>query len=65
MIEPLLPYADAVEIYLKGRAMPSFYVVDLGAIRFVLGLTGYTEQRLTDAGGFSLSASGMDPPPPR
>lgn len=63
LIEPLLPYADAVEIYLKGRAMPSFYVVDLGAIRFVLGLTGYTEQRLTDAGGFSLSASGMEPPP--
>ncbi len=63
LIEPLLPYADKVDVYLKGRAMPSFYVVDLGALRFVLGLTGYTEQRLTDAGGFSLSAAGLEPVP--
>ncbi len=27
LIAPLLPFADTVEIYLKGRALPSFYVV--------------------------------------
>lgn len=46
-IEPLLPYADEVEVYLKGRAQPSFYAVRLGPVTFVLGLTGWTSQRFT------------------
>lgn len=63
LIEPLLPYADRVDIYLKGRAMPSFYAVRLPGATFVLGLTGYTDQSFTGEGGFSLLSSTEDPVP--
>lgn len=54
LIEPLLPFADSVEIYLKGRALPSFYVVNMPGVSFTLGLTGWTEQRWTGSGSFDL-----------
>lgn len=59
LIEPLLPYADRVEIYLKGRAMPSFYAVRLPGYTFVLGLSGWTANALTTGSGFAA------PPPVR
>lgn len=59
LIEPLLPYADRVEIYLKGRAMPSFYAVRVPGYTFVLGLSGWTANSLTTGGGFAA------PPPVR
>ena len=37
MIEPLLPFATSVDIYLKGRGLPSFYAVKLPDLTFVLG----------------------------
>lgn len=43
LIEPLLPFADRVGIYLKGRARPSFYAVRLPGMTFTLGLTGWSE----------------------
>jgi hypothetical protein len=58
LIEPLLPYADKVEIYLKGRALPSFYAVKLPGLTFLLGLSGWTAQRWTGTGSFDLLASG-------
>lgn len=54
LIEPLLPYADSATVYLKGRALPSFYAVKIGSLTFVLGLTGWTAQRFTDSGSFDL-----------
>lgn len=54
LLEPLLPYADAVEIYLKGRALPSFYAVRLPGITFLLGLSGWTAQQWTGIGSFDL-----------
>jgi hypothetical protein len=57
LIEPLLPYADEVEIYLKGRALPSFYAVELPGLTFVLGLSGWTSQRWTGSGSFDLLVS--------
>ena len=54
LIEPLLPFATSVDIYLKGRGLPSFYVVKLPDLTFVLGLSGWTEQRWTDTGSFDL-----------
>jgi hypothetical protein len=45
LIEPLLPFADSVDILLKGRALPSFYAVRLPGVTFVLGLTGWPESR--------------------
>jgi hypothetical protein len=43
-----------VDIYLKGRGLPSFYAVKLPDMTFVLGLSGWTEQRWTDTGSFDL-----------
>lgn len=55
LIEPLLPYATSVDIHLKGRAQPSFYVVHLQpGVRFVLGLSGWSRQ------GFSASRGAVD-----
>jgi hypothetical protein len=57
LLEPLLPYADAVDVYLKGRALPYFFVVHLpGGVRFVLGLSGWTANSWT-GGGFDLLTS--------
>jgi hypothetical protein len=54
LLEPLLPYAERVEVYLKGRALPSFYVVQLPGVSFVLGLSGWTAQRWTSSASFDL-----------
>jgi hypothetical protein len=54
LIEGLLPFADSVQIYLKGRALPSFYAVQLAGMTFVLGLSGFSEASFTDTGGFDL-----------
>jgi hypothetical protein len=56
LLEPLLPYADSVEVYLKGRALPSFYAVRLPGITFLLGLSGWTANQWTGTGGFDLLA---------
>jgi len=54
-IEPLLPFASAVRVYLKGRALPSFYAVDLQpGVTFVLGLSGWTGNAWTRTGGFDM-----------
>lgn len=54
LIEPLLPFAERVDIYLKGRALPSFYAVKLPGMTFVLGLSGWTANRWTGSSGFDL-----------
>ena len=54
LIEPLLPFSTGVDIYLKGRGLPSFYAVKLPDLTFVLGLSGWTEQNWTGAGSFDL-----------
>ena len=56
LLEPLLPYADSVQVYLKGRALPSFYAVKLPGVTFVLGLSGWTENHFTGASGMDLLA---------
>jgi hypothetical protein len=57
LIEPLLPFAESVDIYLKGRALPSFYSVKLPGMTFVLGLTGWSSQRWTETASFDLLTS--------
>jgi hypothetical protein len=54
LLEGLLPHAESVAIYLKGRALPSFYAVRLGGVTFVLGMSGWTGNLWTDTGGFDL-----------
>jgi hypothetical protein len=60
LLESLLPYADEVEVFLKGRALPSFYAVKLAHLTFVLGLSGWTAQRWTGRGRFDLLVSNRD-----
>lgn len=54
LIEPLLPFSLSVDVYLKGRSLPSFYAVKLPDMTFVLGLSGWTEQAWTGAGSYDL-----------
>jgi hypothetical protein len=56
LIEGLLPFAEHVDIYLKGRALPSFYAVKLPGMTFLLGLTGWSDSGFTSTGGFDLLA---------
>jgi len=56
LIEGLLPFAERVDIYLKGRALPSFYAVKLPGMTFLLGLTGWSGSGFTSTGGFDLLA---------
>lgn len=62
LLEPLLPYAESVEIYLKGRALPSFYAARLPGVTFLLGLSGWSAHQWTGTGSFDLLAD--DAPPP-
>ncbi len=54
LLEPLLPFADRVDVYLKGRALPTFFAVKLPGVTFVLGLSGWTAKRWTDSASFDL-----------
>ncbi len=55
LIEPLLPFADSVKIYLKGRALPSFYAVKMSNITFVIGLSGWSGSRWTEGRNLELA----------
>lgn len=54
LIEGLLPFAESVQVYLKGRALPSFYAVRLAGMTFLLGLSGFSDASFTSSGGFDL-----------
>ena len=56
LIEPLLPFAEQVDVYLKGRAMPSFYAVKLPGMTFLLGLSGHADAGFA-TGGFDSGGS--------
>jgi hypothetical protein len=56
LIEPLLPFAEHVDVYLKGRSMPSFYSVKLPGMTFVLGIGGASEG-FRDTASFELLGS--------
>jgi hypothetical protein len=59
-IEGLLPFAERVDIYLKGRALPSFYAVKLPDMTFVVGLSGWSEQGWSGT-SFELLTHGAPP----
>lgn len=63
LIEPLLPFADSVDIHLKGRGLPSFYVVRLPDLTFVLGLSGWGGQDWANSGDFELLSGGTPADP--
>jgi hypothetical protein len=49
LLEAVLPHAESVTVYLKGRALPSFYAVQLPGVTFVLGLSGWTGNTWSDS----------------
>lgn len=55
LIEGLLPFAERVDVYLKGRALPSFYAVKLPDMTFLLGLSGWSESAWSGGPGFELA----------
>jgi hypothetical protein len=64
LIEGLLPFAQDVTVYLKGRALPSFYAVHLPGMTYLLGMTGFSASGFTSSGGFDLlsdAAAAADP----
>jgi hypothetical protein len=63
LIEPLLPFAESVDIYLKGRGLPSFYAVKLPDLTFLLGLSSTTDHNWTGAGSFDLLSESSTVPP--
>lgn len=63
LLEPLLPFAESVDIYLKGRAQPSFYIVNLPGIQFLLGLSGWSATEWSKPGGLSLLGGLREPDP--
>lgn len=60
LIEGLLPFAESVDIYLKGRALPSFYAVKLPGMTFLLGMTGWSGSAFTGTGGFDAMAEAAE-----
>lgn len=59
LLERLLPLANKVTIHLLGNGLPSFYVVDMGAVSFTLGLSGWTRNDWAAAGNFDLMVGGL------
>jgi hypothetical protein len=57
LLEPLLPFAERVDIYLKGRGLPHFYAVKLDGLTFLLGLSSTVESAWTATGGLDLLRS--------
>lgn len=51
-LERVLPLARGVEVHLLGSGLPSFWVVDMGEMRFTLALSGWTTNDW--AGGAAL-----------
>ena len=57
----LLPLADGIDVYLLGTGFPSFWVVRMGAMRFTLGLSGWTANDWTRASTLDLLAAPQAP----
>lgn len=50
----LLPWVEAVDVYLLGSGLPSFWVFRAGDITLTLGMTGFTGANWSSALGFDL-----------
>jgi hypothetical protein len=53
-VKRLLPFVEAVDVYLLGSGLPSFWVFRAGDITLTLGLTGFTGANWSSALGFDL-----------
>jgi predicted nucleic acid-binding Zn finger protein len=60
ILERLIPIAKKFTVHLLGTGLPSFYIADLGALNFTLGLSGWTANDWSKAGNFDLLAPRAD-----
>lgn len=56
LLEAMIPVARRVRVKLCGYGMPSFWQVDMGGMKFTLGLSGWTANDWSRAGQFDLLA---------
>ena len=56
ILERLISLAKSFDFYLLGSGLPSFVVANLGAMKFTLGLSGWTANDWSRAGQFDLLA---------
>ncbi len=49
VLSRLLPLVDTIDVYLTGTGLPSFWVANMGPMRMVLGLSGWTTNDWTAA----------------
>lgn len=56
VLERMIPVADRVRVKLLGYGMPSFWQVDMGPMKFTLGLSGWTANDWSRTGQFDLLA---------
>lgn len=55
-LERLIAVAQRVRVHLLGTGMPSFWVIELGAVTVTLGLSGWTSNDWASAARFALLA---------
>jgi hypothetical protein len=59
----LLPIAEKVEVLVFGSGLPSIWVVHMGEMRFVLGLSGWTANDWTRGSNLDTFFAGFEAPP--
>jgi hypothetical protein len=59
----LLPLAESIDVHLLGTGLPSFWVVNMGAMRLTLGLSGWTTNDWTRGSALDLLAPPVTPSP--
>jgi hypothetical protein len=61
VLQRLLPLTERVEVQLLGSGMPSIWTLHLGDMRFVLALSGWTENDWTSGAALELLAAELQP----
>ena len=63
LLARLLPLLDGAEVYLLGTGLPSFWSIQMGPLRLILGLSGWTANDWTGAAALDQLAPPADPDP--
>ena len=61
VLQRLLPLTDRVEVLLLGSGMPNIWTLHLGEMRFVLALSGWSENDWTGGAALELLAGDLRP----
>ena len=56
VLQRMIPVASKIRVKLLGYGLPSFWQVEMGPMKFTLGLSGWTANDWTKAGQFDLLA---------